>query len=175
MEQGGEGISGVDEVRAAGPSACPNDAVVRLGGAPKGYLVDTCWLVRHDFGLEPHVAHEIQGARLDAIGTASAGGLRSVVDVLDAVAPACQACREHEASGPGANNDCRRGSENKKGSASVHMMGGTPRPGQGKGEGGRRKAVGTNIIALKAVHGSAQSRHDSAGRSGHDVVRGERA
>lgn len=106
VEEGGEGVSGVDEVGARGPGAGTGNALAAGGRVPESNLVDTSGLVGHDGRLEAHVAEEIEGTGLDAIGTASGGRLRSVVDVLDLVTPSRQAGREHQADGTGTNNDC---------------------------------------------------------------------
>ncbi len=106
VEEGGEGVASVDEARARGPGAGAGDAgAAVLGGVPESDLVDTGGLVGHDGGLEPHVPEQVEGAGLDAIGTAGGGGLGAVVNVLDLVAPPRQAGRQHQADGAGTNND----------------------------------------------------------------------
>lgn len=104
MQESREGVAGVDEAGAARPGACARDALA--DGVPESHLVHAGGLVLHDVALQAHVAEEVQGPGLDAIGTASGGGFGAVVDVLDLVAPASQAGRQHEADGAGSHNDC---------------------------------------------------------------------
>lgn len=105
VEQGGEGVTGINEFGARGPGAGTDDALALGRRVPESDLVDTSGLVGHDAGLETHVAEEIERARLNAIGTARLGGLRPVVDVLDLVTPSGQASGQHQADGASANDD----------------------------------------------------------------------
>lgn len=106
VQKGGEGVSRIDETGAARPSPCPSDTLSIPRGVPKCYFVHPCWLLRHYRGLEPHIPEQVQRTRLDTIGTTCWCWFCSIVDVLDLIAPPCQACREHEPYRPGPDNYC---------------------------------------------------------------------
>lgn len=91
-----EWVSCIDELGARGPGGRSPDTLALAHGVPKGDFVDFCGLMVHDGALEAHVAQEVQGTRLNAVGTSSQGRLRSHIDVLDLVAPSCQTCREQQ-------------------------------------------------------------------------------
>lgn len=96
VQQSGERVSRVDEAWATSPRASSDNALAIPWRVPECDLVDPGRLVGHDSGLQAHVAEEIQGSWLDAIGTASRGWLSPVVNVLYFVAPSCQARRKHQ-------------------------------------------------------------------------------
>lgn len=105
VQEGGEGVPGIDEAGAACPRAGPGDALAVPWGVPEGDLVDSCRLVGHDVGFETHVPEQIQRPGLDAICATRRGGLGSVVNMFDLVPPSCQAGREHEPYRPSAYDD----------------------------------------------------------------------
>jgi hypothetical protein len=88
VDKGGERIAGVDETRAAGPAASAADASAISLGVPKGNIVHLGGLICHDGALEAKVSQNLSRTRLNSVGAASGGRYRTVVDVLDLVAPA---------------------------------------------------------------------------------------
>lgn len=108
VQERGERVPGVDEGRAARPGPRPHDAlafvVVVVGRVPEGHLEDPRGLVRHDGRFQPHVAQQVQRPRLDPVRATCRRRLRSVVDVLDLVAPSRKTRREHEPDWPGADD-----------------------------------------------------------------------
>lgn len=106
VQKGGEGISRIDETGTARPSPCPSDTLSIPRRIPKRHFVYPCWLLRHNRRLQPHIPEQVQRTGLYTIGTTCWCWFCSVVDVLDLIAPPCQACREHEPYRPGPDNYC---------------------------------------------------------------------
>jgi len=105
VNEGGKRITSIDETRAAGPATSAADTRAITLGVPEGNIVDLSGLISHDRALQTKVAQDLCGTRLDSISTASGGRHRTVVDVLDLVAPAGHTKGQQQAHWAGADDD----------------------------------------------------------------------
>lgn len=100
-----KGVSRVDEARAAGPATSAVDTFSTGLRIPEGDIIDLCRLVCHQLAFQTEVSEDLDGTRLDAICATRRRRYRTIVNVLDLIAPSGQAQRQEKSNGTSANND----------------------------------------------------------------------
>lgn len=105
VNQSGERVTSIDEAGATGPATSAADTRAIAFGVPESNIVHLGGLISHDRALQTKVAQDLGGTWLDSISTASGGWYRTVVDVLDLVAPAGHTKGQQQAHRAGADDD----------------------------------------------------------------------
>lgn len=97
VQQGGEGISGVDESRTAGPAARASDTLLIGQRIPESHIVHLGRVVRHHLAFQTQIAQDFNRSRLDTVCATCGCRHRPVVDMLDLVAPTGHTKRQQDA------------------------------------------------------------------------------